>query len=572
LFFLQLLFSLFAHFISAPLLSRIGAVASIYFILALAVSPTVAVSKKLLAKAVRISESAMRMPMLVRAGSGAGKSRLLGRLIAWQEFLLGTPQVVIDREGQTIDNFLCKLTRLPETLLKMGHPVDWIHDVQAALWSRVRYIDLGNDDHVVPFPLLYRLGNESLAVIGSRFMEVVKSIDVALASASIEGLNAARRASVNLGMILWAMGLQLTEAEQMVQKPDAWLGRARKVLEQYPDELPRAIRYLEKLSRTDERSRERMTASFFNALEPVILDPAMRATFGAKLPGLIWPEVRQQGLTVLVDGRKLRGRERREFALRWAWDYTIQDVKNRGPNRDAPLHLVVDELATMVPGDEGAANHFAKELDEVINVLARNHSLRLSLATQELGQYSPRLQRTLLYMPIQFQGRTQDVPTAEALADLYFRHDPHKVKKYVPQYMSDLIGPYVVQTLTEEYTPEEQLLAVRDMYLDLPKLTFLVRFPSEEGDVASNELRASIAQLDPGQYPDGEFLSQVRELIMRRDGQPIQAVLAEIDARSKARIELSAKRSRQPVAETRLVNVDAQDEPEEIPVFTIDDA
>ena len=571
LFFLQLPFPLFVPFIFAAVLNRIGPVALLGLILALAVSPTVAVSKRLLRKAVRIPESAVRMPMLVRAGSGAGKSRFLGRLFVWQEFWLGTPQVVIDSEGQTIDNFLDKLMRLPEVLLEMGVSVDKVHEVQASLLSRVRYIDLGNDDYVVPLPFLYRLGNESLSVIGSRFFEVVKSLDVDLKSAPMLGKNAFRRCSVNISMILYALGMQLTEAEQVLRNPEAWLGRARKALEQYPDELPPAIRYLEKLSQANEGARERMTTSFFNKLDPLILSPAMRATFGASLPGLVLQEIRNHSLIVLVDGRNLKGEETSEFALRWVWDNIIQDVKIRGPNRDDPLLLVVDELSTMVPSDQDAADQFAKELDKVISVLARNRSLRVCLATQELGQYSPRLQRTLLFMPIQFQGRSQDEKTAETLARLYFRHDPHKVKKTVPVWMSDMLGPYVVDHTTEEYTPEEQLLAERDMYLEMPKFKFLVRFPSEEGDVANNVVWASIANLDPGQYPDSLFLSQVRERITIHDGQPIQEILAQIDARSKTKKDRPAKGTGRPIAETRLIHTDGQDEPEEVPIFTIED-
>src|SRR3989442_157258 len=59
------------------------------------------------------SDDARSMGLSVWATKGAGKSRALGRLIAFQDFLRGFPVVVIDPVGGTIDNFLDKIARLP---------------------------------------------------------------------------------------------------------------------------------------------------------------------------------------------------------------------------------------------------------------------------------------------------------------------------------------------------------------------------------------------------------------------------------------------------------------------------
>jgi len=34
------------------------------------------------------------------AGKGSGKSTIMGRIIAWQDFIRGTPQVIFDPHGQ----------------------------------------------------------------------------------------------------------------------------------------------------------------------------------------------------------------------------------------------------------------------------------------------------------------------------------------------------------------------------------------------------------------------------------------------------------------------------------------
>ena len=85
------------------------------------------------------------------------------------------------------------------------------------------------------------------------------------------------------------------------------------------------------------------------------------------------------------------------------------------------------------------ADQFAADLDEMINQIARNYSLYLTLATQELYQFSERLQKTLLSMTL-IQGRTSDPDAAEMLTRRLDRYDPYLVKKYENVWMSDLFG------------------------------------------------------------------------------------------------------------------------------------
>src|SRR5512147_1428403 len=96
----------------------------------------------------RLPEDVQTIPGHVRsmgismwASKGAGKSRTLGRLIAWQDFYTGVPLVVLDPVGETIDNFLDKLVHLPP-------------EERIDAWHRVRYVNLaGMDGLVVPWPL-----------------------------------------------------------------------------------------------------------------------------------------------------------------------------------------------------------------------------------------------------------------------------------------------------------------------------------------------------------------------------------------------------------------------------------
>src|SRR4051794_23400411 len=79
------------------------------------------------------------------APRGAGKSRDMGRLIAFKDFLAGIPLIIIDPTGPTIDNFLDKLMYLD--------PED-----QRILGKRIKYLDMSGKSKPAPgFPLYYQL-------------------------------------------------------------------------------------------------------------------------------------------------------------------------------------------------------------------------------------------------------------------------------------------------------------------------------------------------------------------------------------------------------------------------------
>ena len=89
-----------------------------------------------------LPDEARNMGIHIVAGKGAGKSRLMGRVIAFQDFLRGTPSVIIDPLGTTIDNFLDKTMNLPQAL-------------QERLWPRVLYVDMsGHNGYVIAFPFI----------------------------------------------------------------------------------------------------------------------------------------------------------------------------------------------------------------------------------------------------------------------------------------------------------------------------------------------------------------------------------------------------------------------------------
>lgn len=475
-------------------------------------------------RGIRLADDARRMPIFMAAGSGSGKSRLLGRLLAWRDFTRGLPVVVLDPHGMTIENLLDKLSRLPLTV-----PVE----LRAQLWQRIRYVDMsGQSGHVVPFPLYYRLDKESLYERAQRYIDVVGKIDPHLRTASIEGFNAFKTVGTNVGMLLAALGGQITEATHMLQQPEIWLERAKRELDMQ-GEAWAALPFLTQYADLNPGSRHRQNASFMNKISLFELDPVLRAMFGSNRSGLDWQEVVDKHQLVLLDFRHVHDLERRQFLMMWVYHYFMSFIRARGAGRHQPISFIVDELAALFPMSGLVADQFAGDLDEMINQVARNYSLYLTLATQELYQFSERLQKTLLSMTL-ILGRTSDPEAAAMTTQRLERYDPYQIKKYENVWGSVLGMPLVVEKRPVEFTPEEQLILGSYRYLDLRKFEFVVRLPSGEGDMAGGVRRLSIAGLDPGHFPQAALVAEARARLTRRDWPPLAQILAELDSRRQA--------------------------------------
>ena len=391
-----------------------------------------------------LPSEARRMPVFMGASSGSGKSRFLGRLLSPQDILDGYPLVILDPHGVMIDNLLDKLSRLPATIPE---------EIRRQLWQRIRYVDMsGKGGHIVPFPLYYRLGNESLYTIAQRPIDVFGKIDPYLRTASIEGFNAVKRVGSNVGMLLTAMECQITEAADLLRRPDAWMNRAKRRLDKYGDELAPAVAFLAEYAGAERWSRGTgCAASFMNKIDQFELDPVMRAMFGPNQPGIDWHEVVQKRQAVLLDFRHVHDLERRQFLMMWVYQYFMSFIKHRGAGRHQPISFIVDELAALFPMSGLTADQFAADLDEMINQIARNYSLQLTLATQELYQFSERLQKTLMSMTL-ILGRTSDPESAAMLTQRLDRYNPYLVKKYENVWGSIAMGPIILEKRPVEFT------------------------------------------------------------------------------------------------------------------------
>jgi hypothetical protein len=466
-----------------------------------------------------ISDRARGMGIRVCASRGAGKSRLLGRVIAWLDFVRRTPMVVIDPVGVVIDNVLDKLARLPQ-------------QDQEPLWPHIRFVDLaGVHGSVVPMPLYYRSGNESLYAIAQRPLDVFRKSDPELLTASILGWNAVAAIGSRVGMALAACGCQITEAPDLLADPKRWTDRLHAAAQNYPELDPVVDFFLRRYPELSAREREQQTLSFLRKIDLFQLDPVARAQYGAAQPGIDWQEVVDQRQCVLIDCRHLLDHERKRFAILWVYQGLLEWIKRRGPGRHLPLSLIVDEITYLLGDKHAHTDPLTEDMEELVARLARNHGIWLTLAHQEVNQLSDRI-NYLLMTCNQVFGSTADVDAALAIARRFDRWDPSWTKKRENVWASDPIGGhFVIDTRTTEYTIEEQQYLNSRTYLELPRFTFYTGLSSEEGSLPTRLRRTSIAGFDSGLYVDEDLVASAREQLARRDGVPIAELLRTIQDR-----------------------------------------
>lgn len=479
------------------------------------------VPRELLSRSRFLADAGRSMGLLVIATRGTGKSRLLGRIVTFQDLLRGVATIVIDPLGGTIDNLLDQLSRLPQ-------------ETQQRLWPRIRYVNMaGQAGRVLPFPIYYRATpTDSLYAISQRYVDLLRRADPALLTASIQGWNRLAPLCTATGMVLSALDLGITEAESLIITPDAWMDRLAHARQRHPDAAP-AVDYFAEFSALPQREREMRAEGLRNKLSLFRFDPTARALFGATTPALGWDEVVANRQCVLMDFRDLTDLSRMQFALLWVFGSLLAYAKRRSNDKaQPPFSLVIDELSYLVGGGSPNTEVLTADLEELINRLARNKNIWVTLAAQEQYQLPESIRNTLLSMGNQIFGSTSDLEAAIRLARRYLRYRPYWVKKRVPVYQMGGVVDYT----TEEFTKDEQEYLNALRFLDLPRFHFLVAGSLREGTLPTRLQRISIARLDQGQYVNVPLVAHARALLMERYGRPISVVLSEIDNRTRTNI------------------------------------
>jgi hypothetical protein len=476
-----------------------------------------------------LSRSSRSMGIYLRAGRGTGKSRLLGRKIAMQDYLAGIPQVIFDPVGATIDNFLDKVTRFLAPLPRVDRDL---------FWDRIVYVDMsGKEGSITPFPLYYRMGTErSLLEIAERYLQTIIKSNPALFQAQVLGWPPLHRIGVYTGLILSALGYQITEAEDLLRHPEQWVNRFTEAEHRYPEVHPAVAFFRDEYIPMRQTERSRLTTPFLDKIFTFPLDPSLRALFGAKEPGINWNDVSKRKQTILLDFRHEQDEEMRRFKMLWAFSYLYEWIKIRGRQDDKPFGVIIDEFAHMTQQVVSGTNPLAQELDEFINVYMRQHTIWFSCAHQELYQIDEQLRNTLLSLGTYIIGGTSSMDSARELANaLYFR-SPYKVKDYHTVFVPERL--YKDPIMEPVYMPlEEQTELSANRIKKLGRFQFLLRPALAEGHIGSVVLPLTIQHEDVDpitgefQFPDLPLVQRVRAALAMQSGIPIKKLLAQQETR-----------------------------------------
>jgi hypothetical protein len=208
-----------------------------------------------------LTNSARARGIACISAPGTGKSTFFGKVLAFLDFVLERPQVIIDPTGGTIDNFLDKVARTLPYLSKAKRP---------AVWERIRYIDLGSKAFVCPFPLYYRLGTEqSLLEVSERYLELILKSNPWLLTAQVLGWPPLHDVGAHTGMLLAALDLQITSAQDLLSHPEAWESRFTEAVKRYPEAAPAVAYFRDEYIPMRPADRRRLTNPFLRRSSPL---------------------------------------------------------------------------------------------------------------------------------------------------------------------------------------------------------------------------------------------------------------------------------------------------------------
>jgi hypothetical protein len=481
-----------------------------------------------------LSHSARARGIAVIGAPGVGKSRLLGRVLAWGDFLSGIPQLICDLIRLTIDSFLSKLVTelhfLPES-------------EQHQYRERIRYFDMsGSDGYVLQLPLYFRLGTErSLREIAVRLPHLYRKSEPELATRPIMGAAPLTKIGTYTGILLSALGFQITEAESLLRHPTAWFDRFSLAEKRYPSAAEAVRFFRDEDCKLRPVERKRLTVALLDRIFPISLDKRLRATLGTSQPSLRFEDIAAKRQTILLDFRRVRDPDLRRFLLLWVFTYFYEWVKTRGRSPQ-PFGLILDELVAMTQKVVAGENFFGQELAEFITQYQRSAQIWLSVAFQSPLQLDEEVRETVLSLGTLILGQAPTTAAARVLAEYLCFPNPQRIKhERVFQR-----GPYSCGGVTTTSKPQKepvfmpineqlelyvQWIQRRRMY------SFLLRPALSEGEISTEVHPIHIRDIDrdreTGEYrfPHEGLMEQFRATLAAKHGTPVQVLLAEQENR-----------------------------------------
>jgi hypothetical protein len=503
-------------------------------------SHRLALPRRLLVKAVSLTDQGLMNGARVVAGPGAGKSRWAGRGLVWQKLIRGHPLIALDPTGAVVANIFDKVCSMPQ-------------QIQEALWPRIKYVDMAATDYVIPMPLYERRSEgDTLLAIANRFLEVMQRVDPYLHTASVEGMNALVEAGAAAGMMAAALGGQITDVAAMLAHPEQWKQQFAVARRSHP-ELQLAYDYFQQFTEIKNPAlRRRQTGSLLIKLIPFLADPAMRARFAAPRPGLDLRHEMEQGHAVFYDFQGEHDPVRRRLKLLWCFLQHVEYAKTRGiAGRRNPILYLIDEITQLLGHRTLEHSLMADDINELTTVLARNYGLNVCIMHQNLSQIDEYTQVSLGQLGTQIVGWVQEPRDCLRLAEQFFRYDATMVRKTEPVWMNVQYGaaplsytvPEIIDYRTTEYTADEQYILAADAIRTLGRFRFLVRIATAEGTLSPHVQPMRIDTLDAGCYPDDALVAEVRRRLRKRDGVPLETLGREIEEQRHTPVTVAPPRA-----------------------------
>jgi hypothetical protein len=390
----------------------------------------------------------------------------------------------------------------------------------------------------------------------------------ALLEAQVQGFPPLHYIAVHTHIVLAALGLPITCAENLLRHPAEWMqsGKFAEAIRRNPQAAPSVAFFQEEFIPARPAERRRLLNPYFEKIFTYNLDVNLRCQFGALKPGIDWEEVEyeEEGLTVLIDCREETDPETCRFKILWIISSLMEHIKRRG-RRERPLAITIDEFSAIAAKVTDGTNPLAQLLDSGIQQFFRGQNIWLTVAHQSVNQIDEQLRNTLFSLGTYLFGRAT-LPDARILADVLFKRDPMRLKhvhkvwgkedpppvilgysgtgyarapgRYPSSHQWEPTFPYYV--LDREpgayFSLEEQQEEAANWIADLGLFEFLCRPAISEGEVSRAVIPVSIANLDRDgetgeyQFPDYERVARFRSALEAKDGIPAAAILKELES------------------------------------------
>jgi hypothetical protein len=279
--------------------------------------------------------------------------------------------------------------------------------------------------------------------IAERFLHVIRLSYPALLEAQVQGFPPLHYIGVHTHILLAALGLPITLAENLLRHPEEWQrsGKFAEAVRRYPEAAPSVAFFQDEFIPARPADRRRLLNPYFEKIFTFNLDVNLRCQFGGLKPGIDWEEVESEGQTILLDFRDETDPDMRRFKLLWVFSSLYEHIKRRG-RREHPLAITIDEFSAMAQKVTDGTNPLAELLDEFIQQYLRNHNIWLTVAHQSIEQIDDQLRNTLLSLGTYLFGRAATMSEARILADVLYKRDPYVVKHWRKVWGNELISHY----------------------------------------------------------------------------------------------------------------------------------